>query len=142
MNLSQALKAKKKLLKEISELQSKIQASNSVMVGSPVYYKTRELMETLNKKVGELTSLKISIQTANIPILGKMYEMAELKSHVQFLRRINTQEGKRLERYQEQILEYVSDYKVDEIDQMVKEAEEKIDFLQEEIDQFNHSTHI
>lgn len=142
MNLAQALKAKKKLLKEISDLQSKIQSNNSVMVGSPVYYKTRELMETLNKKVEELTTLKISIQTANIPILGKMYEMAELKSHVQFLRRINTQEGKKLERFQESILEYVSDYKVDEIDRMIKEAEEKIDSLQEEIDQFNHSTNI
>lgn len=142
MNLSQALKAKKKILKEISELQSKIKDNNSVMEGSPVYYKTRDLMETLNEKIGELTKLKISIQTANIPILGKMYEMAELKSHVQFLRRIDTKEGKRLERFQEKIIEYVSEYKIDEIDRMVKEAEEKIDSLQEEIDQFNHSTHI
>jgi predicted nucleic acid-binding Zn-ribbon protein len=142
MNLAQALKAKKKLLKEISELQSKIQSNNSRLVDAPVYYQPRELMENLNKKTQELTNIKVAIQTANIPILSKMYEMAELKSHVQFLRRINTSEGKKLERFQEQVFEYAAEFKVDELDRMVKEAEEKIEAIQEEIDQYNHSTQL
>jgi hypothetical protein len=142
MNLAQALKFKKKLLKEISELQSKIQSNNSRLSDSPVYYHPRILMEELNQKIQDLTNLKVSIQKANIPILQKMYEMSEAKSHVQFLRRINTTEGKKVERFQDQVLDYVAEYKVNELDHLIKDAELKIEKIQEEIDQYNHSAQL
>lgn len=145
MNLAKAMKVKNRKIKKISELQRDIQNNNSVIEAEGVKRKfdIDKLLVDLDNEVKELVNLKLSIFIASTPMRENILLLAETKSKIAFLNGIDTHEGRRYDTYTSN-----SDvlYKVAVdilwVREEVNKLEEFIDKLQEELDTFNHATHI
>jgi len=140
MNLAKALKQKNRLIQTISELQSEIQRNNSCREDSLRKIDVNKSMEELLATTEELIKLKIAIFVASTPMRENILRLGELKSKIQFLRGINTQEGY-VDSYDSKTL-YVVAYDINYIKEETKKCETLIDDLQEELDKFNHITEI
>ena len=143
MKLAQALIEKNKIIKRIGTLEQRISSNNSIMEGNERAYDPNELLTELSTEMDNLVAIKKSISLANAPIQENIFRMAELKSHIKFLRGISTAEGKVKERYSNELpLSY--DAAINEVakDNLIAAAEKTIESLQQEVDTFNHSTDI
>lgn len=138
---AKALKAKNLLVKEISNLQEKIQIHNSSMVGAENPYNTKNLLSTLEQKIQELINLKTALSKANQPIQSKIYFLSELKSLVTHLKPISTTSGTIPgSRYgSAEPIVYIAQITLLELDELIKNKEALIASVQEDIDQFNHT---
>jgi hypothetical protein len=142
MNISQALKEKNKLVKEINQAYLAAINNNSIEEGNTRKYsvstKLNEALDITNK----LVDLKTKIQTANVPVQGKIFLMAELKGRVEKLKILDTAEGKQSAGFRQ--LAEIRTVEIDVVkrDTMVKELEDQISALQDELDTFNATTQI
>lgn len=143
ISLSKALKIKNRIAKEIKDLQTIISQNNSSVVGNKASFDIKESYDellTLKNKLGEL---KMKINIANSGIVGKMVEINELKSHIVFLRTIDTSEGMtNISRYETNLVEKTAVFDALFIRNEVKNTQTKIDSLQDEIDKYNATTTI
>jgi len=145
MKLHKALKLRKKLTGEIAKLKSDIQSKNSYMVGSlkAEKYNVPKLYEELLNKIDELTGLKFVINEANHEIQSKIYVMAEYKGLIAFWNSVSVNEGTQLHGYSDaKTIEYIAQVDEETRNKYVKEFQERVDALQEEIDTFNYTTDI
>lgn len=146
MKLQKALKLRKKLIGEISQLKSQIQSKNSYMVGSlnSEKYNVPKLYEELLNKIDELTGLKFVINEANREIQSKIYVMAEYKALIAFWNGVSTVEGTHEGgRFgSEALREYAVQVDEETRNKYVKEFQTRVDSLQEEIDTYNYTTDI
>jgi len=141
ITLSKALKIKNRIIKEVNDLQNIVTSNNSYITGNNPSFDIKESYEeliSLRKKLGEL---KIKINTANGGMIDKMVEISELKSHITFLRSINTDQGQvQASRYDSNVVEKDVIYTAKEIKEKEKETQKKINKIQDEIDKFNANT--
>ena len=144
MNIKQALKLKNKLIKSISENTKLLQQYNTVEVGNPRPYSSTELMVEINKATDELIDLKSKLHRANVPMFEKIFEMSELKSTIKGLQKLDCTEGKsNRDRYRmESELVLTSEFSLVVRNNMIKNLEERIEHLQDEMDVFNSNTEI
>ena len=90
-----------------------------------------------------LVAIKTAISHANAPIQEAIYRLAELRSTVAFLQRIDTTHGKRPVRSLSiEMVEYEAQIRSTEVDEMLRTYRRQIDDLQERIDVFNARTTI
>jgi hypothetical protein len=144
MTIKQALKQKNKLIKSITENTKLMQQYNSVEVGNKRPYSTTTLYDRISLDMDKLASLKTKIHVANTPVLNKIFEMSELKSLVSSLKKMDCTEGKsNRDRYRlESEVVLTSEISLVERNEMVKELEEKIESIQDELDVYNATTTI
>ena len=144
MNIKQALKLKNKLIKSISENTKLLQQYNTVEVGNPRPYSSTELMVEINKATDELIDLKSKLHRANVPMFEKIFEMSELKSTIKGLQKLDCTEGKsNRDRYRmESELVLTSELSLVVRNNKIKNLEERIEYLQDEMDVFNATTEI
>lgn len=144
MTIKQALKQKNKLIKSISENTKLMQQYNSVEVGNKRPYSTKTLYDKISFDMSELATLKSKIHIANTPVLSKIFEMSELKSLVSSIKKMDCTEGKsNRDRYRlESEVVLTSEISLVERNEMVKELEDKIEQIQDELDVFNATTTI
>ena len=144
MNLTKALKHKKKLVKQIDEMFMRFQRYNSqpddlVSIG----YSPEEAYNKWISLTNELIELKTKIQNANAPIAGKIFRLGEIKSLISRIRSIETKAGTFRDRYRnEELITYVAYMDLFTKDNLIKGWEEEIEQLQEEIEAFNAITKI
>lgn len=148
MTIAQALKHKVKLVTKIKRLSTQLRIGNiAESTSGPLAYETPKILKELQDAQLELIKLKKDIYKANLPIIGKLYEMSELKSLIASFKAIPTLATTTIKTDS-----YVAGQQVTrtstcfittlEKDKIIADWEEKIEALQEEIDQFNHSTKI
>ena len=143
INLAKALKFKSRIINEINDLEKTIKSNNSTVVGSNNDFDVKDLYEELNSQRELLRSLKIEIQKANMGMFDKMIKIGELKAHITFLKSINTESGKvPLSRYSQEIVEKEAVFSALDIKNKIKEAQNNINDLQDEIDDYNATTYI
>jgi hypothetical protein len=144
MNIKQALKLKNKLIKSISENTKLLQQYNTVEVGNPRPYSSTVLMVEISKATDELITLKSAIHRANAPMFEKIFEMSELKSAIKGLQKMDCTEGKsNRDRYRmESELILTSEISLVVRNNKIKNLEERIEYLQDEMDVFNATTEI
>jgi hypothetical protein len=144
MNIKQALKLKNKLIKSISENTKLLQQYNTIEVGNPRPYSSTVLMVEISKATDELIALKSKIHRANAPMFEKIFEMSELKSTIKAMQKLDCTEGKsNRERYRmESELVLTSEISLVERNDFIKNLEERIEYLQDEMDVFNSNTEI
>jgi len=144
MNIKQALKLKNKLIKSISENTKLLQQYNTVEVGNPRPYSSTVLMVEISKATDELIALKSKIHRANAPMFEKIFEMSELKSAIKGLQKMECTEGKsNRERFRmESELVLTSEISLVVRNNKIKNLEERIEYLQDEMDVFNATTEI
>jgi hypothetical protein len=145
MNLTKALKHKKKLVKQADEAFMRFQRYNS---------QNKENVdkgydpETAYRKwialTQELITLKTKIHNANAPIANKIFRLGELKNLVSRLRNIETKKGLVREyRSADSIpVEYVAYMDLFTKDNQIFNWEQEIESIQEEIEAFNAITKI
>ena len=142
MNLTKALKAKKKLVKQVDEFYNRFLNSNSKEQDTLSVYNAEESYEKWIEATNELIALKTKIQLANAPIAHKIFQLGELKSQAAKLKRVETREGIWRDRYSDKTVTYTAWMNQLSKDQMVEKLEEQIENLQEEIEAFNALTKI
>jgi hypothetical protein len=145
MKLHKALKLRKKLVGEISNLKQKIQSKNSYLVGSlnAEKYNVPKLYDELLKKIDQLTGLKFAINEANREIQSQIYVMAEYKALIAFLNGLPTAEGTQVHGYSDaKTLEYMVQIDEETRNKFVVEYQRRVDAIQEEIDTYNYTTEI
>ena len=141
MNINKALKTKSKLIKEIKQLNQRIQANNSYIEGNTPPYDSAKLLKELEKKIAELIELKVAINKANVPIFGKLTEMTELKLQIVNIKSLNCIEGSH-SRYGADPQKSIASITEIQKDSYVNTLENRIETLQDEIDMFNATTSI
>ena len=144
MNLTKALKHKKKLVKQIDEMFIRFQKYNSQpadQVGTG--YNPEEAYTKWISLTNELVDLKTKIQNANAPIAGKIFRLGEVKNLISRIRGLDTKSGSVRDRYRnEESITYVAYMDLFTKDNLIKGWEEEIEQLQEEIEAFNAITKI
>jgi hypothetical protein len=143
MNIKQALKRKNKLVGEINEEFNKVSRYNVVDEGNPRPYSSSESLKKWFDLTNELVELKTKIHLANGPVYDKIFLLAELKSQVNRLKSLDCTSGKVTSRWSEDgTVTKHAEINVVERDNMVKQIESTIESIQEELDQWNHTTNI
>ena len=141
MKIQKALKYKKRLGADIAKVQALIQRKNSTTTESVNKYDVQALVQEYEETLDKLLRLKDAINRANLPIQKSIYTLAELKGKMGFLDNINTREGT-VSSYGDKFTVYTAVYDELAVSVMLKETQDKIDTLQEEIDTFNYTTEV
>ena len=143
MTVRQALKQKNKLVQELKELTTRLVVNNSIIEGNTRDYSAKETLSTIYNKVNELTVLKTKIHIANAPVYDKIFLLSELKSLAQNLRSLDCTNGIAVDYYarrsESQIIKN-AEITATERDTEVKFLENRIEQIQDELDQFNAAT--
>lgn len=142
MTISQALKEKNKKITKISKIWNKISSYNSVAEGSEKPYDVEKLWEEYNLEIASLIDLKTAIHSASAPVRKDIFAMSELKSKVQNIKGLNTQNGIQRDRYGSEPVEMEAHFSITWKDQQIELIESEIDRIQEKLDTFNHTTQI
>lgn len=139
MNIKQALKKKNKLVGDIKKEFQKISTHNRIMEGNNRPYSMTESLDNWIALTNQLVELKTRIQIANQPVLNKIFLLAELKSQVKSLSTLDCTTGIERSHYSE-AYKWESEIDTAKKDALITELENKIESIQEELDQFNHHT--
>lgn len=141
MNIKQALKRKNKILGLMSEEWAKASQYNVIDEGNPRPYSAVESLSKWMELSEELVTLKAKIHLANGPKYEQIFRLAELKNQVKHLKTLNCQSGKFPNRWDnENPAVKHAEINIVERDKMVKSKESMIEFIQDELDQWNHTT--
>jgi hypothetical protein len=141
LTLAQALKMKNRLVSQIKELDTNIKVFNIREDGTPVEYNTLDLFKQRLELTDKLVKLKTAIAVANQPIVGKIYEQAELKGAMALLKGVVTT-GRRHRASDGTVTTFTPMIDNKFKDMAIKDMEVELDKLQDELDTFNHSTQI
>lgn len=142
MNVKQALKAKNKLVGEIKECYRILQTQNSIEEGNPRRYSVKKKLEDIAELTDELVQLKARLHRANAPVYDKIFQMAEIKGIIKELKKMDVSEGKQSERYGSVVSIKEVEMNVIERDAIIKQYEEHVEKLQNELDIHNSNTNI
>lgn len=142
MNVKQALKAKNKLVAEIKECYRILQTQNSIEEGNPRRYSVKKKLEDIAQLTDELVQLKARLHRANAPVYDKIFQMAEIKGIIKELKKMDVSEGKQTERYGSVVSVKEVEMNVIERDTIIKQYEEHVEKLQNELDIHNSNTNI
>ena len=141
LNLSRALKLKNRLAQRLGQLDALLIKHNSSLEDSQEF-DARELYATRTTVAAHLVTLKTAINHANQPIQKAIFELAELKSLITTLNKVDTKHGSTLEGFASTKVTYVAQIRKTEIDREVKRIEREIDRIQDDLDLFNYNTRI
>jgi hypothetical protein len=142
MTIKQALKYKNKLVKKINDAFQKVYTYNSVVEGQTRPYDVNSSLAEYFELTSELVNLKERIHKANQPVYGQIFLLSELKSQAQKLSVLTCDEGKVKQRFSEEAEYKTAVINVVSRDNMVKNLEEQIEMLQDELDVHNATTEI
>ena len=145
MNLTKALKHKKKLVKQADEMFNRFQRYNSQ--NKENVDRGYDPEAAYSRWIGlteELIILKTKIHNANAPIANKIFRLGELKNLVSRLRNVDTKNGMVREyRHGDPTpVEYVTYMDLFSKDNQISNWEQEIETIQEEIEAFNAITKI
>jgi hypothetical protein len=142
INLSQALRLKKRTKELIAKVTQSIQTYNSVLrdEGSREIDVHRAL-QFRDQLKAYLVDLKLVLQEASRSIGREILEVSEIKDRISFLQRLNVKHGKVMtEGFHAKEVAYDAAIRKSEVDKMCLEAQRQLDALYAKIDEFN-STH-
>ena len=143
MNLTKALKHKKKLIKEADNAFTRFSYFNSKEVGATTPYDPEKAYEDWIKLTTQIVELKTKIQRANAPIMDKIFRMSEVKNCISRVRGVDTKEGRHRDRYGDgESAEYTCFMNLLQKDAQVAAWETELETLQDEIEAFNAVTKI
>ena len=143
MNIKQALKQKNKLIKEITENTRLMQEYNSIELGNERPYSINSLFEEVINASLELSELKAKIHRANVPVLKDIFLMAEMKSTIQALKKMDCTSGKsNRNMYSSTEIVLMVEMNIVERNNKIKQLENRIEEIQDKLDIFNTNTEI
>jgi len=144
VTLSKALKLKNRFGSKVQDVSEKIASYNSVTEGHECPVNVTVLMSRRGKLVEALVSLKLAINNANIPVQGSIYLLTELKSDMQFIKRLDTSHGQENTGWGENVstVEKVATIGYADAQTLMESIEADIDLNQDILDKHNHTVGI
>ena len=150
ITLAKEKKKKNKLVGEIKDLQKMISNKNSFIINSGTdvdnyieKYNVHEMLEKMSDRVEKLVNLKININDANKEIIHLIFSISELKSKLKFINSLDVKEGYVTRGYLDaDTSKYYAQIDENKRNELKKEIQNEIDRLQDEIDVYNHTTHL
>ena len=140
MNITKALKLKKKLIKQADAVYNRFSKYNSVDVTAETPYDALAAYQEWIDLTNQIIDLKTKIHLANAPVYGKIFRMSELKSLISQLKRVSTTSGK-VRGYGEEVV-MVAAMTLVTRDSLINQFETEIDTLQDELEAHNALTKI
>lgn len=140
--IAKALKEKNKLKLEISQLQKRFNAHNSVIIGNKRPFDLTQVETEMNEKISQLVILKSTITKANQPVQEKIYKIAEIKGLMAFYKKLPVDEGKKTIVYRNDTFDYEVFFNEAIIADKIKKLESEAEQIQDELESFNHTTNI
>jgi len=140
MNLSQLLKQRAAIIKEMLSLQNKITKFNSYRDGTNPTYDTNELLNEYIKQSGLLAQVRLKIHKANDAIIHLIIEQNEQKSLAKFLQGLPVTEGPQESFRTDKEITMKAQIQEKQRAEMLKNVETRIQQLQDEIDVYNYNT--
>lgn len=139
VTLAKALKLKNRQIQKVKETQARIESSNSFLAGSEPDFDAKALYDDLKKETERLWRLKLSINAANVPIHAAIYELAETKGLIAFLKGLDTKRGLSAVAGYMPIAphEYRAQISAGEVGSEIETLEARIDSLQDLLDIHN-----
>jgi hypothetical protein len=142
MNISQALKQKSCLIRDIKRERDRLFKWNTYVVGSTVPYEANQTYQNWLTLKEELIDLKSKIQMANVGIQEQIFRLSERKDTIENLKMLKCIEGEKVtESYSTTTIE-ISGITLLERDDLIVKLEKEIDQIQNEIEVYNHKTQI
>lgn len=146
MKLAKALKLKNKIAGEIGRAQQLALSSNVTEGSNAPQHDVTALYTTLCSAQERLAELKGKITVANGPIAQRLFMLAELKGRIAFLRELPTKDGEFpiAGGYGREAAsrQFHAVFKAGWVETETAMLSERIEQLQDEIDEFNASTSI
>lgn len=146
MTLAKALKHKNRVAQKIARISDDIRANNSILAVNDPEVDVQRLDGMRKELTDYLVALKTAIHRASDSVRDKIFLLAELKVSIVFYRSICTQHGKReTHRFGgggDDYVEHKAVMRKESIDRIVVELEEKIDEIQDQLEEFNVTTKI
>ena len=146
VTLSKALNVKTKLAGRVSHIGNLISNLNSTRSDVKQNFDVKVLFAEYEAKTLQLGQVKAVIAKANASagIFDIIYEMAELKSKISFLRSLNTREGEESVPYSNppKSINYVAFLNDATVESMALDLETKIEDLQDKITYLNQTTKV
>ncbi len=137
VTLAKALKLKNRQIQKVKDLQDRITNSNSVIAGSPPDFDARVLYDELKGETERLWRLKAAINAANVPVHATIYELAETKGLIAFLKGLDTKRGLSAGSYISGPQEYEAQITAADAQAQIEDLEARIDALQDVLDDHN-----
>jgi chromosome segregation ATPase len=141
IKLCRALKLKNRLASRLGRIDQLIIAHNS-SIKDHSEYDARDLYKQRMLLAQQLVQLKVDISSANAAVQNQIYEIAECKSLCATLAKVNSQHGPHTKSYGESLQMYEAQFRKADLDKEIRKVEREVDRLQDELDEFNHKTHI
>ncbi len=141
ISLAKAFKERSRLNQKIMETLSLIKEENSQIEGGVRSIDIREKYQEFHDLSEKLIRLKQAISHANAGISDKLVELAEVKHLLSRVREIPVKEGKQprgVSSLDDRV--YTSEIKKGEITSEMEALQQRINTLQDEIDEFNAQT--
>ena len=145
VKLRKALQIKNRLAGEISNINRLIEKNNShPLNGQPERFNVKDLLAKRQETVKQLIAIKTALAKANVAIYEKIATLAELKSEIDFYRKLDTEEGTSDRGYGDnvKVITVVAEVNAATVEEIVKDRTLQIEKLQDEIDYFNSVTEI
>ena len=143
ISLVRAFKERARLDRKITMALKLISEENSLIQGGVRSVDIRKKYQEFHDLTNKLLKLKQAISQANAGISDKLVELAEVKHLLSRVREIPVKEGKQSDDYSSLNARiYTSEIKKGEITSEMEALQQRINALQDEIDEFNARTRI
>ena len=145
VTVARALKEKNRVANKLSTVRARIRAENSIETNVKRTFDIGMLLREAEALYKRLIAIKTAIAVANTEIAEKLIRMSELKSSIEWLRSIPTQEGTFQETsYRDAVINrtFTTVLTSQELISMAEATQTEIENLQDEIDEFNATKYI
>ena len=142
MTLQSALKLKRRIITKIRDLKEKISAYNKYVAGQEGSkpFDLDNLISQYRSNKSDLVKLKTIITESNLPVMGHIHKLEELKDTVTFLRSIPCNPSNR--GYNDEGVKYSVHFTAADVDKQINDVTDLICGIQDELDEYNHNTKI
>ena len=141
ISLIRAFKERSRIIRQIDLINRQIREENSIIEGGLRSIDVRQSYAEYTRLCSKLITLKKAISRANCGIIGKLVELAEIKSICHQLKLIPVKDGRQEPGYDESEVKVMNaELKKAEIAAETEALQARMDVLQDEIDEFNART--
>jgi len=141
ISLIRAFKERSRIIRQIDLINRQIREENSIIEGGLRSIDVRQSYAEYTRLCCKLITLKKAISGANCGIIGKLVELAEIKSICRQLKLIPVKDGRQEPGYDESEVKVMNaELKKAEIAAETEALQTRMDVLQDEIDEFNART--
>ena len=144
VTIARALKEKNRVAGRLAKARKLVGAENSNEKKIPRRVDVAAVREEARTLAERLVAIKSAIAVANVPVVGKIVELAEAKSAISWLNGLNVREGVFEETsFGEKVVkEYEAIIGKDVVLKQVEALQQRADDLQDALDEFNASTKV